>query len=66
MVDKNNKKKKLNKNNRRAITVIICFFIIISGAYAAYDYSDIHETIRDAGVSASSPVNTDTAEAAPS
>ncbi len=63
MVDKNNKKKKLNKNNRRAITVIICFFIIISASYAAYECSDIHETIRDAGVSASSPVNTDTAEA---
>ena len=48
MVDKRNRK--INKNNRRAIGVLISFFIIISGAYVAYAYSDVHETVK--GVSA--------------
>ena len=52
MVDKNNNKRKLNKNNKRAIAIFISFFILVSASYAAYELSDIHETIRDVGVEA--------------
>ena len=61
----NNNKRKLNKNNKRAIAVIICFFVIISGAYAAYELSGIHETIRDVSVNAKSPSDYDSAGVTP-
>ena len=54
---KDNKPKKINKNNKKAIAILVSFFVLISGAYAAYELSDIHETVRDVSVSAQTSDN---------
>ena len=53
------KPRKTNKNNIKAIAVLVSFFVLISGAYAAYELSDIHEVVRDASVEASSSKGAD-------